>query len=152
MDKKNEMNSVEIVEVTSWSEEVLQDVNKLLRQLTSKHLNFSEKVFKDILSSDNSTLVIARDRGQEGKIIGMLSFVTFLVPTGLNFRIEDVVVDQKARGRGVGRKLMVFAIEKGKTIGADKIYLTSTGTRVAANKLYDSLGFKIKDTNVYRYE
>ena len=152
MDKKNEMDSVEIVEVTSWSEEVLQDVNKLLRQLTSTHLNFSEKVFKDILSSDNSTLVIARDRGQEGKIIGMLSFVTFLVPTGLNFRIEDVVVDQRARGRGVGRKLMVFAIEKGKTIGADKIDLTSTGTRVAANNLYDSLGFKIKDTNVYRYE
>jgi ribosomal protein S18 acetylase RimI-like enzyme len=152
MDEKNKMDSIEVLEVTSWSEEVLQAINKLLTQLTSTHLNFSENVYKDMLSSDNSTLIIARDKSHGGEIIGTLSYATFLVPTGLNFRIEDVVVDQKARGRGIGRKLMEYAIEKGQKMKADKIDLTSTETRIAANQLYISLGFKIKDTNVYRYE
>ncbi len=152
MKDKNETNSVEILEVTSWSEEVLQEVNELLRQLTSTHLNFSEITFKEMLSSENSALVIARDRSQAGKIIGTLSYATFRVPTGLNFRIEDVVVDKSARGRGVGRKLMNYAIEVGQKMKADKIDLTSTAERKAANQLYKSLGFKLKDTNVYRYE
>ncbi len=148
----NEANLIDIIEVTSYSESVLDDVNKLLKQLTKSPLNFSSKMFKEMLLSENSTLIVARDNSQAGKIIGTLSFATFRVPTGLNFRIEDVVVDQTARGKGVGRKLMVYAIKEAQIRGTDKIDLTSSTVRIAANQLYVSLGFKLKKTNVYRLE
>jgi len=150
MHNLNEMNSVEVLEVNTFSEEVLGAMIELLKQLTSTELNFAENTYREMLSSENSTLLIARDKSQEGKIIGTLSYASFRVPTGLIFRIEDVVVDQSARGKGVGRKLMGHAIRVAHTMKADKIDLTSSQERFAANQLYKSLGFKIKETNVYR--
>jgi ribosomal protein S18 acetylase RimI-like enzyme len=153
LDKVNKkILAVEISEVKKYSSEVLHSLQSLLRQLTTADIIFSKAELEKILHSGNTGLLIARDPSASGKIIGTLSYAFFRVPTGLNFRIEDVVVDWEARGRGVGRELMVEAIKKAKEIQADKIDLTSSPSREAANKLYQSMGFKLKKTNVYRYD
>ena len=86
------------------------------------------------------------------EIIGSLTLVLFRIPTGLRARIEDVVVDESARGAGVGKALNLAAVERAAAEGAKSIDLTSNPVREAANELYLSLGFKQRDTNVYRFE
>ena len=86
------------------------------------------------------------------EIIGSLTLVLFRIPTGLRARIEDVVVDESARGAGVGKALNLAAVERAAAEGAKSIDLTSSPVREAANELYLSLGFKQRDTNVYRFE
>ena len=81
----------------------------------------------------------------------MLSLVVFGIPTGIKAWVEDVVVDDGARGKGVGKSLMRHAMEQAKKLGAKTVDLTSRPSREAANKLYQSLGFETRQTNVYRY-
>jgi ribosomal protein S18 acetylase RimI-like enzyme len=85
-------------------------------------------------------------------IFGMLSLVVFSIPTGTKAWIEDVVVDEGARGKGVGRKLMKHALDVAKELGAKSADLTSRPSREAANKLYQTIGFEARETNVYRYK
>ena len=66
--------------------------------------------------------------------------------------VEDVVVDGTARGKGLGQKLVMAAIEKAKERGATSVNLTSSPTRTAANALYQKMGFNQRETNVYRYD
>ena len=151
--KKNRLPaSLEIVPVSTYSEEILQALDSLLLQLTPAKINFSGSDLKCMIESENVVLLIARETRPGGKIIGTLTYAFYRIPTGLCFRIEDVVVDHSARGRGVGRELMQYAIRKAKAMKADKIDLTSSPERTAANRLYQSLGFVLKKTNVYRYK
>ena len=92
------------------------------------------------------------DVAETGEIIGSLTLVLFRIPTGLRARIEDVVVDESARGAGVGKALNLAAVERAAAEGAKSVDLTSSPVREAANELYLSLGFKQRDTNVYRFE
>jgi ribosomal protein S18 acetylase RimI-like enzyme len=64
--------------------------------------------------------------------------------------IEDVVVDVAARGKGLGKDLMLFAIDYVSQKNISTINLTSSPERIAANKLYQKLGFVKRETNVYR--
>jgi ribosomal protein S18 acetylase RimI-like enzyme len=75
----------------------------------------------------------------------------FRIPAGIRARIEDVVVMEEARGKGVGKLLMKHALEVASKKGATGVDLTSHASRVAANGLYKRLGFEIRTTNVYRY-
>ena len=72
------------------------------------------------------------------------------IPTGNKVWIEDVVVDSSARGKGVGEALIQFAVAYVKDQNITSINLTSSPDRVAANKLYQKLGFIKRQTNVYR--
>jgi ribosomal protein S18 acetylase RimI-like enzyme len=80
-----------------------------------------------------------------------LTLATFRIPTGLRAWIEDVVVDDSARGHGVGAALNIAALEEARRRGAVTVDLTSRPSREAANKLYKKLGFVERETNVYRY-
>jgi ribosomal protein S18 acetylase RimI-like enzyme len=82
----------------------------------------------------------------------MLTLVTVPLPSGLRARIEDVVVDQDARGQGVGTALTRAALDMAQQQGARSIDLTSRTSRVAANRLYQELGFQLRDSNAYRYQ
>jgi ribosomal protein S18 acetylase RimI-like enzyme len=85
-------------------------------------------------------------------IVGSLTLVIFHIPTGIRAWIEDVVVDVDARGKGVGEALNTFALTEAKRQGATTVDLTSRPSREAANRLYQRLGFKARETNVYRYD
>jgi ribosomal protein S18 acetylase RimI-like enzyme len=82
----------------------------------------------------------------------MLTLVVFRIPTGLRAWIEDVVVDEGARGRGVGAALNQAAIRLAGEHGARTVDLTSRPSREVANRLYSRLGFVPRETNVYRFE
>jgi ribosomal protein S18 acetylase RimI-like enzyme len=74
----------------------------------------------------------------------------YRIPTGLKAWIEDVVVDESARGKGVGEVLNRAAIDEARRRGAKNVSLTSRQSRETANRLYQRLGFEPYDTNVYR--
>ena len=86
-----------------------------------------------------------------GESSGLLTLVAFRIPTGVRAWIEDVVVDDAVRGRGVGEALSLEAIQRTVGGGARTVELTSRPSREAANRLYQRLGFVRRDSNVYRY-
>ncbi|MBC8131749.1 MAG: GNAT family N-acetyltransferase [Deltaproteobacteria bacterium] len=106
---------------------------------------------QEIVASGCTALLIARDRTRGGEIVGMLTLAVFRIPTGVRAWIEDVVVDSAARGKGVGDALSREALRVSALRGARTVELTSRSTREAANRLYQRLGFQLRETNVYRY-
>ncbi len=102
----------------------------------------------ELVATPTVRLLVARDEG--GSIVGTLTLVFVRTPTGLRARIEDVVVDEAARGRGLGEALTREAVRLAELGGARSVDLTSRPAREAANRLYRRLGFEQRDTNVYR--
>ncbi|MEM1258276.1 MAG: GNAT family N-acetyltransferase [Bacteroidota bacterium] len=84
------------------------------------------------------------------KIVGMALMATYKVISGHKGMIEDVVVDEGYRGRGIGKKLMKALLQAAKTLGLSEILLFSGNHRTAAISLYTSLGFVLKDSGLYR--
>jgi ribosomal protein S18 acetylase RimI-like enzyme len=101
------------------------------------------------VASDASVLLLAEE---DGEVVGAMTLVVFTIPTGVRAWIEDVVVDEAARGRGVGDALNRAAIERAREAGARTVDLTSRPSREVANHLYRRLGFEQRDTNVYRLD
>ena len=145
-------NNIEIVEVEKNSKKVVRSLQKLLPQLTTNYKSFDQNDLKEILDSESTRLFIAIDRTSENQIVGTFTLVIFRIPTGKIIRIEDVIVDESRRGEGIGRAMMNHAFNFAKNAGNDKIELYSHPSRIAANKLYQSLNFKIIKSNVYRYK
>lgn len=128
--------------------EDLAELNELLAQLSTSAAGLSAEALATLLTDERLDLVVARD---EGRIIGMLTLVTFSIPSGIRSWVEDVVVADAARGRGVGRALLDDALQRAANRGAKTVDLTSRPSREAANRLYESAGFLRRETNVYRY-
>jgi len=142
-------NNIEIKEVKESSEDIYKNIQGLLFQLTSAEISFSITNLERIVASHNSFLFAAYDKN---KIVAILTLVIIDIPTGMLARIEDVVVDKAARGKGIGEAITLAAIDKTKELGIGKIDLTSNPKRDGANRLYQKLGFKQRATNVYRFE
>ncbi len=138
-----------IIEITDYSEELLEAINKLLTQLSSSALPLSPNDLKEIVKSESSHLLMAE---KDGHYYGSLTLATFKVPTGIRAWIEDVVVKENARGKGVGRMLLEYAANLATELGARTVDLTSRPSRVSANALYIKVGFELRETNVYRYK
>ena len=96
-------------------------------------------------------MLLARDPSTGNRIIGTLTLVIFRIPSARRAWIEDVVVDEVARGRGVGEALTLAAVELAKQRGAKTVDLTSRRSRQAAHRLYEKAGFHLRDTSVYRF-
>jgi len=138
---------IKINQLTVASQDVLNKVNSLLNVLTAdaRVLTFDELV--EIMNSDNTAVFIAEE---DGEIVGMMTFVTYRIPSGLKAWIEDVAVDTSKQGKGIGNALIERAIEYAKQLNISKVDLTTAPFRVAANALYQKLGFVKRETNVYR--
>jgi len=145
-------NNIVIKEVKESSEDLYNAMMELLSQLTTSKLSFSQTDLERIVRSKSSILFTALDETLNNKTIGILVLVIIDIPTGMLARIEDVVVDKAARGKGIGELITQAAIQKAKELGIKKIDLTSNPKRDAANRLYQRLGFNKRTTNVYRYE
>lgn len=104
---------------------------------------------REIVGDSATVVFVARDGGV---IVGLLTLAMFRIPTGMRAWIEDVVVDGRARGKGVGEALNRAALATARHRGAKTVDLTSRPSREAANRLYQRIGFVRRDTNVYRYE
>lgn len=138
--------SVERIEQVS--DEIEAALHQLMPQLTERPAPTRAEL-QQILESETGTLWVARNRS--GLIVGMLTLAIYRTPTGIHAWIEDVVVDQQARGQGYGRQMTATAIDYASKKGAKAVNLTSRPFREAANKLYQKLGFELVETNLYRY-
>jgi ribosomal protein S18 acetylase RimI-like enzyme len=149
------MGVFEDLEAERLEVEVLRDVtdqdaaaiNRLLAQLSRSAPPLDAEAVRRVATWKGNSLLAVRAGGE---IIGILTLVTFLIPTGLRAWIEDVVVDESARGQGVGAALTLEAIRLARAAGVRTIDLTTRPSREAAGRLYERLGFQLRDSRVYR--
>ncbi|MFI0900817.1 GNAT family N-acetyltransferase [Streptomyces sp. NPDC020983] len=139
---------VETEVVREAGADVVAALARLLPQLSSSAVVLDADGVARVLGSDANTVLIAR---LGGEIVGTLTLVMFPLPTGLRARIEDVVVDGAARGAGVGAALTEHALRLAEQAGARTVDLTSRPSRRAANRLYERLGFRERDSRVLRF-
>ena len=139
--------TVEIEKVQFATPEVVEGLNKLLPQLSSQPPTLTISDVERMVHSEAATLFVATENGV---VLGTLTLIIFSIPTGRRGWIEDVVVDQSARGVGVGEQLTNAAIDEARLRGVRSLDLTSRPSREAANAMYIKLGFGRRDTNLYR--
>jgi ribosomal protein S18 acetylase RimI-like enzyme len=137
---------VEVVEGVDG--ELVDAVGRLLPQLSASAAAPGPDWLERVVASPGNRLLVARSAGT---IVGMLTLVLFPIPTGMRARIEDVVVDEAARGQGIGTALTLAALRLAEAGGARTVDLTSRPGREAANRLYQQLGFRRRDSHVYRH-
>ena len=139
--------NVRIFELKEATALYVDAINVLLRQLSSSPELFTIDKLRAIVASEASHLFILEC---DDKPVGMLTIGEYLAPTGRKMWVEDVVVDEACRGRSFGAMLVKYAMDFAASLGTGTLMLTSRPTRVAANALYRSCGFSLKETNMYR--
>jgi ribosomal protein S18 acetylase RimI-like enzyme len=143
------MDGVEIFELKDACNCYVGPINRLLAQLSSSGACIDEAQLQALVESEASHLFLAKYKGE---VVAMLTLGEYLAPTGRKMWIEDVVVDESARGLSIGRAMVGHAIEYAKGLGGGALMLTSRPSRIAANNLYRSCDFKQKETNVYKMD
>lgn len=141
------MEKITFKEIDVFRPNYLSDINHLLSQLSNHPVNLEETDLRDIISSTCSRLFMLL---HEEHGIGMISLCSYKSPTGTKAWIEDVVIDSAFRNKGLGRLMMKNVVDIVRCQGDATIMLTSRPSRIAANQLYQSLGFEKKETNVYK--
>lgn len=128
---------------------LVEFVNRMLGQLTSNFTPLQESELQRLLEADSSALYII---SVDGVPAGMLTLCHYYAPTGCKAWVEDVVVDAAYRGMGLGRRLVEHALSEAQELSPCTVMLTSRPSRIEANRLYQSVGFEARQTNVYRYK
>jgi ribosomal protein S18 acetylase RimI-like enzyme len=137
-----------IERITNIDERTANTLQLLIPELTNDQNRIPTiENLEKVISSPNNFVFIAKNNDE---IIGTLTLVFYWIPSGLKVWIEDVIVSNNARGKGVATALMWHAIGIARENGAKKIDLSSSPWREAANNLYLKLGFEKRDTNMYR--
>ena len=139
---------VRIVEAHEVTPELVDAFGRLVPQLSRSSAPPTADELGEMVSAPGTHVLLAVDGTV---IVGSLTLVIFRIPTGMRAWIEDVVVDEAGRGKGVGEALNRHALELAGTKGCKTVDLTSRPSREAANRLYQRLGFVPRETNVYRY-
>jgi ribosomal protein S18 acetylase RimI-like enzyme len=132
--------------VTQVDEPLAAGIAALVPQLSARCAPPDLAALQEVAAAAGTTLLVARE-GED--VLGMLTLVLYRVPTGFHGWIHDVVVDESARGRGVGEALTTDALTLAEEAGAITVELTTRPEREAANRLYQRLGFERRETNVY---
>ncbi|HEY0048672.1 MAG TPA: GNAT family N-acetyltransferase [Pyrinomonadaceae bacterium] len=100
------------------------------------------KAFEEIEADKNNELIVAETGGE---ILGTLQ-ITFTPSIsfqgGKRATIESVRVDEKYRRRGIGKKLMLWAIKRAREENCFAVQLTTNAERADAHRFYENLGFK----------
>ncbi|MEU7000195.1 GNAT family N-acetyltransferase [Nonomuraea sp. NPDC046570] len=139
---------VEVEIVSEVSEEVVGAFGRLLPQLSVGAKALDREAVARLVAFDANIVLVARVGGQ---IVGTLTLVVFPLPSGVRARVEDVVVDEVARGQGVAAALTDKALELAGEAGARTVDLTSRPSRETANRLYERVGFRRRESLVYRF-
>ena len=142
---------MKISPVTELTDEIYDAFQRLIPQLSSVKPPTRAEL-SELVLADATTLLVARQDNDSRPIVGALTLICFRVPTGLRAIIEDIVVGESARGLGVGEALTREALRLAEAYGAKGVMLTSNPRREAANRLYQKIGFKSWQTNLYFYE
>jgi ribosomal protein S18 acetylase RimI-like enzyme len=142
--------TISITRIETVTPELLAAFERLIPQLTKAPIPTAEELQK--LIDSPSVLILARVPGTDGEIVGAATLGVFRTPSGVHAHVEDVIVDGAVRGQGIGEALVNHLFQIAREMGLKGVSLTCNPRRVAANQLYQKLGFKKWDTNVYWYE
>ena len=137
---------MEIQELQDYTQTQFEDLKQLMTELSDK-VKFTQTDLMLVLKDSNCHLYVILESEH---IIGCATLCVFHSPTGTKASIEDVVVSSAYRGQHLGKQLMEYVLEQAKAYAPIELHLTSNPMRVAANKLYQSLGFQKKETNCYQ--
>ena len=138
---------VRIEAVTEATPEVHAALANLLPQLNDKLPVPTMERIQTLVADPAVTLLLAKD-GEE--VVGTTTVIVYTTPFWIKARLDEVVVDEAARGKGVGAALVSAALDVAREKGAQVAELQSAVNREAANRLYPRMGFKLRETNVYR--
>lgn len=119
-------------------------VSALFEQLNT---SITQQNAIEVLSNKDTVFVACLSRGE---IVGMALMATYLVISGHKGMIEDVVVSEQYRGKGIGKKLIQALLQEAQVLQLSEILLFSGHHRTAAIALYTSLGFSLKNSGLYR--
>ena len=98
--------------------------------------------FDKINADENQELIVVENDNLE--IIGtlQLSFIQYLTyKGGIRSQIEAVRIRRDQRGKGLGKQMFQWAIERAKERKAHLLQLTTDKKRPDAIKFYEDLGF-----------
>jgi len=98
--------------------------------------NYDKEINESIFSSNEVDGIVAME---EGNVLGYASIHYIKKITRKSGIIEDVVVKENQRGKGIGKLLVKNLIEKAKKNNCDKIILSSSEKNL---KFYEKLGFQ----------
>jgi ribosomal protein S18 acetylase RimI-like enzyme len=143
------LSPVSVDEATEVTPELVEALARLVPQLSQSAPPIRPADVAEMVASPAIRLLVAHD---DDTIVGSLSLVLFRIPSGVRAWIEDVIVDDAARGRGVGEALTAEAVRLAYAAGARTLDLTSRPSREAAHRLYSKLGFEVRETSVYRHQ
>lgn len=138
-----------IHELTRVDQEVIQAFQRLIPQLTEYSSSPSHEELERMAASETTFVFLARGGDASSPIIGTATLALLQTPTGVHGWIEDVVVDKDARHQGIGRALTENCLQKARELGLHQVNLTSRPSRKAANQLYQSMGFFLRETHLY---
>jgi len=139
-----------IEEARSVTAPLVDALNGLLPQLTGQPSSLTTSDVEAMVSAPGAHLLVAVD--EAGRIVGTATLSLARTPTRRRAHLDDVVVDASVRGKGAGEALTAEAIRLARELGAEQLDLTSAPHREAANRLYQRLGFSLRQTNVYRLD
>lgn len=138
-----------VYRLTDIDNAMTERIGQLLNSLRSVPVTIDEAGIEKLLSDDRFNLFVAED--DDRNVMGMLTLTSCPTLAGEKVWIEDVIVDEKFRGQGVGRALLRAAVEFArKELKTQAVYLTSNPSRVQARSLYRSEGFEEYETGVFR--
>ena len=138
---------VRIEAVNEATSEVLNALTKLLPQLNPTLPLPTMERLQAIISDPAVTILLARNANE---IVGTVTVIVYTTPFWIKARLDEVVVDESVRGKGVGAALVKASLDLAREKGAEIVELQSAVHREEANRLYPRLGFKLRETNVYR--
>jgi GNAT superfamily N-acetyltransferase len=98
--------------------------------------------FREIEADKNNELIVAE---LEGVVVATLQLTftpSISFQGGRRSTVESVRVDESLRGKGIGREMMLWAIERAKERGCISMQLTTNADRTDAHRFYENLGFK----------
>ncbi len=142
-----ENQQLTITALTQTSPEDLEAIRNLAKKIGNNYKELTTEDFDDMVSSPNITVLVAK-AGE--KIVGMITVLIYRIPYVRKAYIDDLVIDEAYRGKGIAKQLMQHAIDLSKEKSAAYIDLTARPRRAEGNSLYESFGFQKRDTNVYR--
>ena len=131
-------------EVTSELQEALAS---LLPQLNPALEGPTLAELAAVLADRAITVFVARENNA---IVGTATVIVLATPARVKARIEDVVVDARSRGHGVGEALVSECVNVARKFGARVVEMESAVGRQEANRLYPRLGFVRRESNSYR--
>lgn len=145
------MNTETAVAIQQATIEDIEAIAALLAEMRGTTIDadgIREQFTHSFANTTSHCVLIARS--QDNTPLGMLVINLVYKLPKIEARIDEVIVAEAARGKGVGTLLMDAAEDWAWKHGANEMGFTSRPSREAANRLYQKLGYELRDTNVYR--